>query len=82
MTNHTSDLEKRIELESRDYYPGVLEQISDCWRLIISDLWGDREVEFQVFEEGEWVRFIGEPAEGLLDLPEDFGMTSYSRSIH
>lgn len=78
MTQYLEELSQRTELESRDDYPGVLEKISDGWRLIVADLSGSREVELQFLDGGEWIRFMGECAEGVVELPEDFGLTPRS----
>jgi hypothetical protein len=75
MNHHFKTLEQRIERESRDDYPGVLEKISDSWRLIVADLTGHREVELQFRSGGEWITYMKECVINLgLDLPEDFGV--------
>lgn len=75
MTGICETCEAQLEYERSDDYPGVLEWISDRWRVIVGNLSGDRFIELQQFIDGEWFTFIAERAEGIIDLPENFGMS-------
>jgi len=75
MTGICETCEAPLEYERSENYPGVLERISDRWRLIVSNVLKERVIALQQLIDGEWHTFIAEYADGIIDLPDDFGIS-------